>query len=107
MKVPVLDVFIGRDGDAWRLYFARSSWVPATLGVPERGSIFPVAQPDPASLNRWMRRTRSRALKRATASGGMEIQARGRDAVALASWLQHLVDAARRAAANREAPHGR
>ena len=69
-------------------------------GPPRVGQFFV------AKVDQFLMAVDSRALKRATASGGMEIQARGRDAVALASWLQHLVDAARRAAANREAPHG-
>jgi len=30
-KAPVLDLFIGRDGDAWRLYVAARSWKPMLL----------------------------------------------------------------------------
>jgi hypothetical protein len=46
-KTPVLDVFIGRDGDGWRLYVAPTSWKPELLRrrMDERGEIFPVAAP--------------------------------------------------------------
>src|ERR1035438_10209107 len=30
-KTPVLDLFIGSDGDAWRLYVAPTSWKPEHL----------------------------------------------------------------------------
>jgi hypothetical protein len=30
-KAPVLDLFIGRDGDGWRLYIAPISWKPKPL----------------------------------------------------------------------------
>ena len=47
-KAPVLDIFIGRDRDAWRLYVAARSWRPGLLRdrVDGRGTIFPVARPD-------------------------------------------------------------
>src|SRR5450432_2569423 len=53
---PVLDLFIGRDGDAWRLYVAPTSWTPELLRrrMDERGDIFPVAAPDLADLDRVM-----------------------------------------------------
>jgi len=30
-KAPVLDLFIGHDHDAWRLYVAETSWMPGLL----------------------------------------------------------------------------
>src|SRR5579863_2293198 len=55
-KFPVLDLFIGRDGDAWRLYGAARSWKPMPLvnRMDERGSVFPVAKRDIADLDRFM-----------------------------------------------------
>jgi hypothetical protein len=55
-KTPVLDLFIGRDGDAWRLYVAPTSWTPELLRrrMDERGEIFPVATPGLADLDRVM-----------------------------------------------------
>jgi hypothetical protein len=40
-KAPVLDLFIGLDGDAWRLYVAARSWKPMLLAdrMDERGSV--------------------------------------------------------------------
>src|ERR1019366_3013864 len=35
MTPPVLDVFIGRDGGAWQLYFAPSSWKPGQFANVE------------------------------------------------------------------------
>jgi len=38
-KAPMLDVFIGRRGDAWRAHFAPGSWMPpmaSTLGLISR-----------------------------------------------------------------------
>jgi hypothetical protein len=45
-KGAVIDLLVARDGDAWRLYFAPSSWKPETLGAADRDSMFPVAPPD-------------------------------------------------------------
>jgi len=55
-KAPVLDLFIGRHGDAWRLYVAPTSWKPGLIRnrMDERGEIFPVARPDVDDLDRFM-----------------------------------------------------
>jgi len=55
-KTPVLDLFIGRDGDAWRVYVAPTSWKPEVLRrrMDEHGEIFPVAAPDLADRDRVM-----------------------------------------------------
>jgi len=91
MTPPVLDVFIGRDGSAWRLYFAPSSWRPGHFANAEGGSVFPVGRPDVAGLDRFMRKVGSRIDRRRTGDGGVEILARGRAALAVAAWLEHLV----------------
>jgi hypothetical protein len=55
-KAPVLDLFIGRDHDAWRLYVAENSWVPGLLRmrIDVHREIFPVAKPDADDLERFM-----------------------------------------------------
>jgi hypothetical protein len=92
-KTPVLDLFIGRDGDAWRLYVAPASWRPGLLQMrmDEHGEIFPVAQPDPDDLERFMWDTDSPYEQRRTGDGGVEILAKGRSAVTLLVWLEDLV----------------
>jgi hypothetical protein len=82
---PVLDVFIGRQGDAWRLYFS------GLTGRVEGWSIFPVGRPDVADLDRFMWDLDSPFERKATADGGLEILAKGRSALALAVWLEDLV----------------
>ncbi len=81
-KAPVLDLFIGRDHDAWRLYVAETSWMPGLLGmrVDDRGEIFPVAEPDANDLERFMFETDSPYEHRRTSNGGIAIHARGRSA---------------------------
>jgi hypothetical protein len=92
-KTPVLDLFIGRDGDAWRLYVAPTSWMPELLRrrMDERGEIFPVAAPDLADLDRLMGNADAPFVRRPTTDGGMEIFARGRSAEVLIGWLRGIV----------------
>jgi len=73
-KSPVLDRFIGRHGDAWRLYVAPTSWKPEVLRrrMDARGEIFPVAAPDLAALDRLMWRADAPFERRPTADGGLE-----------------------------------
>lgn len=42
-KAPVFDLFIGGDGDAWRLYIAAGSWAPPVLStrMDEHREVFP------------------------------------------------------------------
>jgi hypothetical protein len=91
MRPPILDVFIGRDGGAWRLYFASSSWKPGHFANVEGGSVFPVGRPDVAALDRFMRKVGSRIERRHVSGGGVEILARGRAGVAVAAWLETLL----------------
>ena len=92
-KAPVLDLFIGRDGDAWRLYVAPTSWKPMLIAdrMDERGSVFPVAKPDVGDLDRFMWNVDSPFDKRLTADGGVELLAKGRSAIALLVWLEGVV----------------
>jgi hypothetical protein len=93
-KNPVLDLFIGRDGDAWRLYVAPTSWKPELLRrrMDGRGVIFPVAPPDVADLDRLMRNANAPFERRPTTDGGVAILAQGRSAkVLLMGWLARLV----------------
>jgi hypothetical protein len=52
----VLDLFIGKDGDAWRLYVAPCSWAPGLLSMrmDEHREVYPVAKPDPDDLEKFM-----------------------------------------------------
>ena len=93
-KTPVLDLFIGRDGDAWRLYVAPSSWKPEPLQrrMDERGEIFPVAAPDLADLDRLRCNADAPFERRPTTDGGVEVLAQGRSAkVLLLGWLAGIV----------------
>lgn len=92
-KAPMLDVFIGRDGDAWRLYAAPRSWRPAVLELrmDEHHEIFPVARPDADDLEHFMWESDSPYEHRKTSDGGIEIRAKGRSAVTLLLWLDELV----------------
>jgi hypothetical protein len=95
MKVPsrglVIDVLVARDGAAWRLYFAPSSWKPGTLGTADRNSMFPMAPPDFAALDRLMRKAALPFERRFTADGGIEVRSNGRAAIAVAAWLSKLI----------------
>lgn len=92
-KAPVLDLFIGRDGDAWRLYVAPASWQPGLLRMrmDEHREIFPVSQPDANDLESFMWETDSPYERRKTSDGGVEILAKGRSAVTLLVWLEDIV----------------
>jgi hypothetical protein len=92
-QTPVLDVLIGRDREAWRLYVSATSWQPTVLQnrMDERGSIFPVARPDVQNLNRFMLNVDCSYDKRLTTDGGVEILAKGRSAIALLVWLERIV----------------
>jgi hypothetical protein len=92
-KTPVLDLFIGRDHDAWRLYVAETSWTPGLLRarMDEHGEIFPVARPDADDLDKFMFETDSPYEHRRTSDGGIEILAKGRSAVTLLVWLEDIV----------------
>jgi hypothetical protein len=93
-KSPILDVFIGRDGESFRLYSAPLSWrAPFHGHMDERGGIFPVGRPDVADLDRFMWEADSPFERRPTADGGVEILAKGRAAVTLAVWLADLIAA--------------
>jgi hypothetical protein len=91
-QAPVLDVFIGRAGDAWKLYSAPLSWrTPFLPYMDARGDIYPVRQPDLEDLERFMWESDSPYGPRPTSDGGLQIVARGRSAVTLAVWLQELI----------------
>jgi hypothetical protein len=92
-KAPVLDLFIGRDHDAWRLYVAETSWMPGLLRMraDEHREIFPVAKPDADDLERFMLETDSPYEHRRTSDGGIEILAKGRSAITLLVWLEEIV----------------
>jgi hypothetical protein len=93
-RTPVLDLFIGRDGDGWRLYVAATSWKPHLLRrrLDERGEIFRVAAPDLADLDRVMWNADAPFERRPTTDGGVEVLARGRSAnVLLLGWLTGIV----------------
>lgn len=95
-KAPVLDLFIGRDHDAWRLYVAPTSWMPGLLRmrVDEHREIFPVAKPDADDLDKFMFETDSPYEHNRTTDGGIEILAKGRSAVTLLVWLEEIVQEA-------------
>jgi hypothetical protein len=92
-KTAILDLFIGRDGDGWRLYVAPTSWKLELLErrMDERGEIFPVAAPDLSDLDRFMCNSDAPFERRPTTDGGMEILARGRSAEVLIGWLTGIV----------------
>ncbi len=90
-KGPIIDVLVARDGDAWRLYFAPSSWKPGTLGTADRNSMFRVAAPDIAALDRFMRKAALPFSRSLTADGSVEVRAKGRAAIAVAAWLTKLI----------------
>ena len=93
LQTPVIDIFIGRDGEAWRLYVAPTSWKPGVLRnrMDEHGEIFPVAKPDVEDLHRFMWDVDSPFERRPTTDGGLEVLAKGRSAVTLLVWLEGIV----------------
>jgi hypothetical protein len=95
-KAPVLDLFIGRDHDAWRLYVAPNSRDAGLLRMrlDDSGTIFPVAKPDADDLDRFMFETDSPYEHRRSVDGGLEILAMGRSAVTLLVWLEDVVRSA-------------
>ena len=94
-QLPVIDVFIGRDGNAWRLYVAPFSWKPGLLRLhmDSHGVIFPVARPDVDDLDGFMWAVDSPYEKQASSDGGVQIVARGKSAVTLLVWLGDLIAA--------------
>jgi len=90
---PVLHIYIGRDGDAWRLYVAGNSWTPNLLRnrMDERREIYPIAQPDVDNLDRLMRDGDSPFLRRTIPKDGLEVLAKGRSAVTLLVWLEGIM----------------
>ncbi len=98
-QAPVLDIFIGRDHDAWRLYVAPTS-SPALLWLrlDENREIYPIGRPDAADLDRFMFDTDSPYEHRVSSDGGIQIVAKGRSAVTLLVWLEELMPPPNRAA---------
>lgn len=94
-KSPVLDIYIGRDGERWRLHVAPMSWLPGVVRrhMNERREVFPVAKPDAADLDAFMFAMDAPYERRLTADGGLEIQASGRSAIVLHEWIADLVGA--------------
>ncbi len=92
-QAPILDLFVGGGGDAYRLYFAPASSVPASLRrrLDERGDVFPVRKPDLEDLASFMWATDSPYAGHTT-SNGAEIYTVGRSAVTLTVWLEGLVE---------------
>lgn len=92
-KAPILDLFIGRDGDAWRLYLAPFSWAPENVRrrMAEDRTVFPVAQPDADDLDQFMFDADAPYERRRTSDGGIEIVAKGRSAICLLVWLEDIV----------------
>lgn len=93
-QTPVIEAFIGRDGDAWRLYIAPSSWCPPMLRSPldDHLEAFPVAAPDLKQLDAQMWSCDAPYEKHETSLGGVEIKAKGRSATALLVWLEALLE---------------
>jgi hypothetical protein len=59
--------------------------------MDERGSVFPVAKPDVADLDRFMWNVDSPFERSPTTDGRFEIFAKGRSAIALLVWLDGIV----------------
>lgn len=83
-----LDLFVSRDGNAWRLYTV--GWVSPSLRsrLDNWGESFPLPEPDLEALERFMRTNDAPFDCRRTTSGGAEISAQGRSAVVLSVWLE-------------------
>lgn len=92
-KNPVIDMLIMRDGDAWRLLLALTSWVPGTLRerLDKRHEIYPVNNPGAADLDAFMFESDAPYQGGATADGGVQILAKGRSAICLLIWLEDIV----------------
>lgn len=93
-QTPILDVFIGRHHDAWRLSVAQSSWCPGMLRdkLDDQLEAFPVTLPDLATLEQHMWTTDSPYSKRVAKDSGVELQAKGRSAVTMIVWLAGLLE---------------
>lgn len=90
---PIVDVFIARDGARWRLYVAPGAWCPPMvhdhLNAQGEASI---ANFDAAELERFLWAADAPHALRSTATGGAQIEARGRSAIVLAEWLAAKLD---------------
>jgi len=86
----ILDVLISPDRTGARLYVTRSSWCPPILRDQLDANLEALLAklPDWEAFDRFMWETDSPHEKRITASGGAEIKAKGRSAVALLVWLE-------------------
>jgi hypothetical protein len=95
-RLPVLDLFIGRDGDGWRLFLSPASWAPALIAtrMDERREVYPVRQPHADDLARFMSQTAAPYHHRCTPDGGIKIVATGRSALCLLVWLVGIVGSA-------------
>ena len=83
------DAFIGKHGDAWRLYVAEESHCPPELRakLDARLEAVLLTQPDLADLERHMWANDAPYQKRDVKRGGVELAAQGRSAAHLAEWL--------------------
>ena len=96
-KRPTLDVFLCRQGDAWRLDFSPQSWrTPFLLHMDDHGVVFPVGRPDLDELDRAMWNADAPYEKRMSRGGGVQVVANGRSAIALVAWLTKLIEEGRR-----------
>jgi hypothetical protein len=84
-------LFVGRDGDAWRLYLAPASWCPACFGCGWMSTARFAPSRNPIRTT-WS--VEHGLALQETSEGGLEILAKGRSAVTLLVWLEDLVQAA-------------
>lgn len=85
----VLNVFCSPEGDAWRIY-VHPRWVPSHLRSCLDGhcEAYPV-EFDLEDLDRYMGKSGAEYEKSMTKIGCVELTARGKAAVALATWLSN------------------
>lgn len=86
-----LELFFGRDRDAWRLYVHgwAAPFIKAKLDA--NNEAFPVAEPDLVDLEKYMWGLDAPYVAKTTTAGGVMIEASNRSAIVIWEWLDgHL-----------------
>lgn len=86
-----VELLFTKDRDAWRLYV--HGWIAPYVRakLSKQADAFPVRQPDLDELEQFMWATDAPYMKQVSTLGHVEIEAKGRSAVALNEWLDEYL----------------
>jgi hypothetical protein len=88
-EIQQLNVYCSRGPEGYRVH-VHPAWMPRHLRQCLDGHGEGLAQLDFEELDRHMQRAGLSVEKRTTATGGVELSAKGQAAVALSTWLSSM-----------------